>query len=124
MAETGLVLVFPLRSTLGGSKEMVTATVAGNCTWHNSDRRSDFDRANLVVLQHLDEVDPFMALHKEIIAKKYRDRGVCRTSHHSHVSRPHISEHAPPCTINQTTLSRIVALSFCGPRSCVLKLSS
>ena len=40
-----------------------------------SDRRSDFDRANLVVLQHLDEVDPFVALHKEIIAKKYRDRG-------------------------------------------------
>ena len=40
-----------------------------------SDRCSDFDRANLVVLQHLDEVDPFMALHKEIIAKKYRDRG-------------------------------------------------
>ena len=40
-----------------------------------SDRRSDFDRANLVVLQHLEEVDPFVALHKEIIAKKYRDRG-------------------------------------------------
>ena len=40
-----------------------------------SDRCSDFDRANLVVLQHLDEVDPFVALHKEIIAKKYRDRG-------------------------------------------------
>ena len=39
-----------------------------------SDRRSDFDRANLVVLQHLDEVDPFVALNKEIIAKKYRDR--------------------------------------------------
>ena len=44
-----------------------------------SDRRSDFDRANLVGLQHLDEVDPFVALHKEIIANKYRDRGVCRT---------------------------------------------
>ena len=43
-----------------------------------SDRRNDFDRANLVVLQHLDEVDPFVALHKEIIAKKYHDRGVCR----------------------------------------------
>ena len=44
-----------------------------------SDQRSDFDRANLGVLQHLDEVDPFVALHKEIIAKKYRDWGVCRT---------------------------------------------
>ena len=29
-----------------------------------SDRRNNFDRANLVVLQHLDEVDPFVALHK------------------------------------------------------------
>ena len=28
-----------------------------------SDRRSDFDRANLVVLQHLDQVDPFVTLH-------------------------------------------------------------
>ena len=54
-----------------------------------SDRRSDFDRANLVVLQHLDEVDPFVALHKEIIAKKYRDRGVCRTD--AEVTREHNS---------------------------------
>src|SRR4051812_45290575 len=37
----------------------------------HSDRRNDFDRANLVVLQHLDVVDPFMTLHKETIAKKY-----------------------------------------------------
>ena len=29
-----------------------------------SDQRNDFDRANMVVLQHLDEVDPFVALHK------------------------------------------------------------
>ena len=37
MAQTSclvLVLVCPLTSTMGGSKEMVTATVAGNCTWH------------------------------------------------------------------------------------------
>ena len=54
-----------------------------------SDRRSDFDRANLVVLQHLDEVDPFVALHKEIIAKKYRGRGVCRTD--AEVTREHNS---------------------------------
>ena len=44
-----------------------------------SDRCNDFDRANLVVLQHLDEVDPFVALHKEIITKNCRDHGVCRT---------------------------------------------
>ena len=54
-----------------------------------SDRRNDFDRANLVVLQHLVEVDPFVALHKEIIAKKYRDRGVCRTD--AEVTREHNS---------------------------------
>ena len=46
-----------------------------------SDRCNDFDRANLVVLQHLDEVDPFVALHKEIIAKKYRDRGEIGRAH-------------------------------------------
>ena len=37
MAQTSrlvLVLVCPLTSTMGGSKEMVTATVAGNCMWH------------------------------------------------------------------------------------------
>ena len=37
MAQTSrlvLVLVCPLISTMGGSKEKVTATVAGNCTWH------------------------------------------------------------------------------------------
>ena len=54
-----------------------------------SDRCSDFDRSNLVVLQHLDEVDPFVALHKEIIAKKYRDQGVCRTD--AKVTREHNS---------------------------------
>ena len=40
-----------------------------------SDRRNDFDIANLVVLQHLDEVDPFVTLHKETTPEKYRDRG-------------------------------------------------
>jgi hypothetical protein len=37
MAQTSrlvLVLVCPLTSTMGGSKEKVTATVTGNCTWH------------------------------------------------------------------------------------------
>ena len=44
-----------------------------------SDRRNDFDRANLVVLQHLDVVDDYVTLHKETIAKKYRDQGMCKT---------------------------------------------
>ena len=41
------------------------------------------------MLQHLDEVDPFVALHKEIIAKKYRDWGVCKTD--AEVTREHNS---------------------------------
>ena len=44
-----------------------------------SDRRNDFDRANLVVLQHLDVVDDYVAQHKETIAKKYRDKGMLKT---------------------------------------------
>ena len=49
-----------------------------------SDQCSYFDRANLVVLQHLDEVDPFVALHKEIIAKKYRDWGAMQDGRRSY----------------------------------------
>ena len=41
-----------------------------------SDRCSDFDRANLVVLQHLDKIDPFVAPHKEIIAKNIMTGGM------------------------------------------------
>ena len=55
----------------------------------HSGRCNDFDRANLVVLQHLDEVDPFVTLHKETIATKYRDRGLCRTD--AEVTREHNS---------------------------------
>ena len=43
-----------------------------------SGRQNDLDRANLVVLQHLDVLEDFVTLHKETIAKKYRDRGVHR----------------------------------------------
>ena len=35
-----------------------------------SNRRNVFDRANLVVLQHLDVVDGYVAQHKETITKK------------------------------------------------------
>jgi hypothetical protein len=52
-----------------------------------SDRRNDFERANLVVLHHLPVVDTFVALHKETIAKKYRDRGLCWTD--AEVTREH-----------------------------------
>ena len=44
-----------------------------------SDRRKDFDRASLVVLQHLYMVDDYVARHKESIAKKYRDKRVLKT---------------------------------------------
>src|ERR1043165_6675462 len=53
----------------------------------HSDRRNDFDRANLVVLQHLDVVDPFVTLHKETIAKKYHDQGLHKTD--AEVTREH-----------------------------------
>jgi hypothetical protein len=56
-------------------------------------RRNDFDRANLVVLQHLDMVDPFATLHKETIAKKYHDRGLCKTN--AEVIREHNSTFLP-----------------------------
>ena len=38
-------------------------------------RRTDFDRANLVALQHLEVVDPWLEEHKSFIAKQYSDRG-------------------------------------------------
>ena len=62
---------------MGGSEEKVTTTAGGDCTW--TDRRNDFDRANLVVIQHLDAVDDSVTRHKETIAKKYRDKGMLKT---------------------------------------------
>ena len=38
-------------------------------------RRNDFDRAHLVVLQHLKVVDPWLQKHIRTIKKKYADRG-------------------------------------------------
>ena len=54
-----------------------------------SGRQNDLDRANLVVLQHLDVLEDFVTLHKETIVKKYRDRGVHRTD--AEVIREHNS---------------------------------
>ena len=45
----------------------------------HSGRRTDFDRANLVVLQHLQVVDPWVKKHKKMIVTKYRDRGLQKT---------------------------------------------
>ena len=44
------------------------------------DQWNDFDRANLVVLQHLDVVDDCVTRHKETIAKKYHDKGMLKTN--------------------------------------------
>ena len=38
-------------------------------------RTKDFERANLVALQHLEVVDPYINEHKEFIKKIYADRG-------------------------------------------------
>ena len=42
-------------------------------------RRADFDRANLVALQHLDMVDDYLTEHMNTIRKKYSDMGRTRT---------------------------------------------
>jgi hypothetical protein len=44
-----------------------------------SGRRADFDRANLVALQHIQVLDYFVNRHKESIAKKYTDLGKTAT---------------------------------------------
>ena len=38
-------------------------------------RPADFERANLVALQHIDVVDPWVVEHKTFIEKTYNDRG-------------------------------------------------
>ncbi|KAK1681203.1 hypothetical protein QYE76_042051 [Lolium multiflorum] len=42
-------------------------------------RIADFERANLVALQHIDVVDPWVVEHKTFIAKTYSDQGKQRT---------------------------------------------
>jgi hypothetical protein len=49
-----------------GRREM-HVDFTGGCT--------DFDRANLVALQHMQLIDPWVEEHKSFIAKKYSDRG-------------------------------------------------
>ena len=46
---------------------------------NHSGRRADFDRANLVALQHIEMVDQWTEEHKKLIAKNYSDRGMTRT---------------------------------------------
>jgi hypothetical protein len=51
-----------------------------------SGRRADFDRANLVVLQHIQMVNPWLAKHKTIIAANYlsqRTEGEILREHNS-----------------------------------------
>ena len=47
---------------------------AGNAGWSK-----DFERANLVALQHLTVVDRYVNEHKEFIKQKYAIRGQVRT---------------------------------------------
>ena len=42
-------------------------------------RLADFERANLVALQHIDVVDPWVVEHKTFIGKTYNGRGQQRT---------------------------------------------
>jgi hypothetical protein len=51
------------------------------------DRSADFDIANLVALQHIEVVDPWLEKHKSSIAKKYSDLGQHRKE--SKITREH-----------------------------------
>jgi len=42
-------------------------------------RRADFNRANLVALQHIEIVDTWLEKHQSMIKKKYTDQGKQRT---------------------------------------------
>ena len=55
-------------------------------------RRADFDRANLVALQHIDMVDDYLTKHQNSIRKKYSDRGKTRTE--GEIIREHNSSFA------------------------------
>ena len=43
-------------------------------------RGIDFERASLVALQHIELVDPWIIKHKNVIKKKYSDRGLQMTN--------------------------------------------
>jgi hypothetical protein len=53
----------------------------GHCEMHVDfiGQHADFDRANLVMLQHMQLTDPWVEEHKSSIAKKYSNRGKLRT---------------------------------------------
>ena len=46
---------------------------------YHASRRTDFNRANLVALQHIQIVDTWVEKHKSLIEKKYTDQGKRRT---------------------------------------------
>lgn len=43
-------------------------------------RGIDFERESLVALQHIELVDPWIIKHKDVIRKKYSDRGLQMTN--------------------------------------------
>ena len=45
---------------------------------YHASRRTDFNRANLVALQHIQIVDTWVEKHKSLIEKKYTDQGKWR----------------------------------------------
>ena len=65
-------MVCPSTGTSAGSQDGVTVRVAAR---HFEGRLADFERANLVALQHIDVVDPWVVEHKTFIEKTYNDRG-------------------------------------------------
>ena len=72
-------MVCPSTGTSAGSLDGVTVRVAVKMHVDFDGRLTDFERANLVALQHIDVVDPWVVEHKTFIKKTYNDRGQQRT---------------------------------------------
>ena len=83
------VVGLPIKKHLGRLEGVGHITGSRELHVDYSGRRKDFDRANLVVLQHLQLIDPFLALHKDIIKKYHLDLGITKTD--AEVTREHNS---------------------------------
>jgi len=83
------VVGLPVKKHLGRLEGVGHITGSRELHVDYSGRRTDFDRANLVVLQHLQLIDPFLALHKDIIEKYHLDLGITKTD--AEVTREHNS---------------------------------
>src|SRR3954467_4560341 len=73
------IVGLPVKKHLGRLEGVGHITRSRELHVDYSGRRTNFDRANLVVSQHLQMIDPFLALHKDIIEKYHLDKGITKT---------------------------------------------